>query len=75
MLEQKDILDIANTPMPFGKYQGKVLIDLPDEYLIWFANKGFPAGRLGQLMALTLDCKSNGLDDVIKPLRGTRPAG
>jgi uncharacterized protein (DUF3820 family) len=72
MLEQKDILDMANMAMPFGKYQGRVLIDLPDEYLIWFANKGFPQGRLGQLMALTLECKANGLDDVIKPLRGTQ---
>ena len=70
MLEREDILAIANTSMPFGKYQGRPLIDLPEEYLIWFANKGFPKGRLGQLMALTLDCKANGLDDVIKPLRG-----
>ena len=69
MFDKTDILAIANTPMPFGKYQGRVLIDLPEEYLLWFANKGFPSGRLGQLMALTLECKAQGLDDVIKPLK------
>lgn len=70
MLEKADLLAIANTNMPFGKYQGKVLIDLPEEYLLWFAGKGFPEGRLGMLMALVLEIKTNGLEEVIRPLKG-----
>ncbi|WP_413665883.1 DUF3820 family protein [Microbulbifer sp. ANSA003] len=55
--------------MPFGKYSGRVLIDLPEEYLLWFAKKGFPEGRLGQLMALALEIKVEGLQGLIDPLR------
>ncbi|WOX07270.1 DUF3820 family protein [Microbulbifer pacificus] len=69
MFEKQDLLDIARTPMPFGKYAGKPLIDLPEEYLLWFAKKGFPNGRLGHLMAMTLEIKIEGLDGLIKPLK------
>ncbi|WGL16513.1 DUF3820 family protein [Microbulbifer bruguierae] len=68
-LEKQDLLDIARTPMPFGKYAGRLLIDLPEEYLLWFAKKGFPRGRLGQLMAITLEIKIEGLEGLIKPLK------
>ena len=70
MFEKQDLLKIANTAMPFGKYQGKALIDLPEEYLLWFVDKGFPEGKLGFLMQLTLEIKINGLDNVVKPLKG-----
>ncbi len=54
-MEKEDLVAIANTAMPFGKYQGRMLIDLPEPYLLWFARKGeFPEGRLGQLMSLAL---------------------
>uniref|UniRef100_UPI002E1ADE50 DUF3820 family protein n=1 Tax=Microbulbifer bruguierae TaxID=3029061 RepID=UPI002E1ADE50 len=68
-MEKQDLLDIARTPMPFGKYAGRLLIDLPEEYLLWFAKKGFPRGRLGQLMAITLEIKIEGLEGLIKPLK------
>ncbi len=55
--------------MPFGKYQGSTLIDLPEAYLIWFANQGFPEGQLGRLMALALEIKINGLESLIEPLK------
>ena len=55
--------------MPFGKYQGRVIIDVPEEYLLWFAKKGFPEGRLGMLLALALEVKINGLEPIIEPLR------
>ncbi|WP_445356759.1 DUF3820 family protein [Microbulbifer sp. ANSA002] len=69
MFEKQQLIDIAQTSMPFGKYAGRVLIDLPEEYLLWFAKKGFPTGKLGQLMALTLEIKIEGLEGLIAPLK------
>lgn len=69
-MEKENLLEIANTVMPFGKYQGRVLIDLPEEYLLWFARKGeFPKGKLGMLMEMTLAIKIEGLDHLVKPLK------
>lgn len=73
-MEKEDLLAIATTPMPFGKYKGRMLVDLPEEYLLWFARKGeFPAGRLGELMQITLAIKIEGLQGLIKPLRRLSP--
>lgn len=69
MLDKQHLLKIARTPMPFGKYQGRMLVDLPEEYLLWFYKKGFPPGELGRLMQLTLELKIDGLDGLLKPLR------
>ena len=71
MFKKEDLVSVANMAMPFGKYQGRVLIDLPEDYLLWFANKGFPEGKLGFLMQLTLEIKINGQDDIIQPLKTT----
>jgi len=69
MYESEDLLEIANMQMPFGKYRGRALIDLPEPYLLWFQQKGFPQGRLGMLMTLCLEIKINGLEHLLKPLR------
>lgn len=69
MFEKKDLLALANDYMPFGKYQGRIIIDVPEEYLLWFAKKGFPEGRLGMLLALALEIKINGLEYIIEPLK------
>jgi len=69
MLDKQNLLKLARMQMPFGKYAGRVLIDLPDEYLLWFAKKGFPEGELGQLLQLCLALKIEGLDSVVKPLK------
>lgn len=69
MFEKQDLVTIANMAMPFGKYQGRALIDLPEEYLLWFSKKGFPEGKLGMLMQLTLEIKINGQDNIIQPLK------
>ena len=55
--------------MPFGKYAGRMLIDLPEPYLLWFSDKGFPEGQIGKLMQLTLEIKINGLEYLIEPLK------
>lgn len=69
-MEKEQLIEIANTMMPFGKYQGRALIDLPEDYLLWFARKGeFPKGNLGELMALTLLIKTEGLEQLVKPLK------
>jgi len=60
---------IANQTMPFGRFKGRALIDLPEEYLLWFVDRGFPAGQLGDLMQLTLEIKINGLEKLIYPLK------
>lgn len=65
----EDLLKLARWKMPFGKYQGYALIDLPEEYLFWFTKKGFPEGELGLLMKFCLDLKIEGLDSVVRPLK------
>ena len=70
MFEQQDLIDLANTEMPFGRFKGRVIIDIPEEYLLWFRQREFPAGRLGYLMALALELRIEGLESLVKPLRG-----
>ncbi|MGF1733952.1 DUF3820 family protein [Photobacterium satsumensis] len=69
MFDKEKIVKLANVKMPFGKYAGRMIIDLPEEYLLWFQKKGFPEGELGLLMALALEMKIEGLESVIRPLR------
>lgn len=70
MLEKHHLVKLANYTMPFGKYQGRPLIDVSEAYLIWFATKrGFPEGELGELMNLALNLKTEGLESIIRPLR------
>ena len=63
------LVEIARTRMPFGRYTGRLLIDLPEPYVVWFANRGFPAGRLGLRLATLYEIKRNGLEKLIAPLR------
>jgi len=72
MFQKEHLIKVANVKMPFGKYSGRALIDLPEEYLLWFANKNqFPSGELGDLMQLCLALKIDGLDSIVKPLKRT----
>ncbi|MGO4327601.1 DUF3820 family protein [Cupriavidus sp. 2TAF22] len=56
--------------MPYGKYKGRVIADLPGNYLNWFAREGFPTGEIGQLLALMHELDHNGLTGLLDPLRG-----
>lgn len=60
---------LVTREMPFGKYQGRLIADLPGQYLNWFARKGFPPGQLGQLLALMQELDHNGLSSLLDPLR------
>ena len=55
-------LALSTTRMPFGKYKGIRLVDLPEPYLVWFSRKGFPDGRLGEMLAAVYEIKRNGLE-------------
>ena len=73
MIDKQHLVKLARVKMPYGRYQGRTIIDLPEDYLLWFAKKEFPAGELGQLMQLALELKINGLEYLIKPLK--QPSG
>jgi len=63
------LVEIARTRMPFGRYQGTRLIDLPEPYVVWFQQRGFPRGRLGELLATLYEIKANGLEALLASLR------
>jgi uncharacterized protein (DUF3820 family) len=65
---RKELLELANARMPFGKYEGKLLIELPENYLVWYQSKGFPKGKLGNQLAQMMEIKLNGLEKLIYPL-------
>jgi uncharacterized protein len=65
----KELLELAAMRMPFGKYQGRLLIDLPEPYVVWFARNGFPEGTLGKMLATVYEIKVNGLEYLFIPLR------
>ncbi|GGZ14713.1 MULTISPECIES: DUF3820 family protein [Shewanella] len=65
---QQELLEAINQVMPFGKYAGRKLLELPEPYLVWFHREGFPAGKLGQQLALVYEVKLNGLEAMLRPL-------
>lgn len=59
---------LANERMPFGKYSGRLLIDLPEAYVVWFSRKGWPSGEIGDLLRSLYVIKENGLEPLLRPL-------
>lgn len=68
LADQQALIAAINQVMPFGKYAGRKLLQLPEPYLVWFNSKGFPEGKLGEQLALVYEIKLNGLETMLKPL-------
>ena len=66
--QHQQLVDAINQTMPFGKDAGRKLLELPEPYLVWFNQKGFPEGKLGQQLALMHEVKVNGLESMLQPL-------
>jgi len=64
--DNTELIKAINMRMPFGKYKGRILLNLPEHYLVWFRQKGFPKGKLGEQLQLMYEIKLNGLEDSLK---------
>jgi uncharacterized protein (DUF3820 family) len=67
--DHRALLELADMRMPFGKYAGRRLIDLPEPYVVWFAQQGFPSGKLGEMLREVYEIKVNGLEYLFEPLK------
>ena len=72
MNDPEQLLKLANYRMPFGKYKGSLLIDLPEPYVVWFTKKGFPKGELGTMLSIVYEIKVNGLEYLFDPIRNKK---
>jgi uncharacterized protein (DUF3820 family) len=68
-MNPEDLELLVTRQMPFGKYKGRLIADVPGNYLVWFAREGFPKGEIGRLLALMLEIDHNGLGPLLDPLR------
>lgn len=73
MVNPDDLQRLVTLQMPYGKYKGRLIADLPGNYLNWFAREGFPAGELGRLLQLMQEIDHNGLSPLLEPLRNQSP--
>ena len=68
-IKAQQLLELARMKMPYGRYAGRLLIDLPEPYVVWFSQQGFPGGKLGAMLRLVYEIKANGLEYLFEPLR------
>lgn len=68
-MQPEDLQLLVTREMPFGKYKGRLIADLPGHYLNWFAREGFPTGEIGRLLQLMQEIDHNGLSALLEPLR------
>ena len=73
MVDSAAFARLVTVIMPYGKYKGRAIADLPGHYLNWFAREGFPSGELGKLLALMHEIDHNGLTHLLAPLRSNAP--
>jgi len=71
--DKEFLIKLAHTKMPFGKYKDCFLIDLPEYYIVWYHNKGFPKGKLGEMLETIYTVKLNGLEDLIRNIKKQYP--
>jgi uncharacterized protein (DUF3820 family) len=69
MLDEQYLIKLCSTKMPFGKYKGRYLPDIPEHYILWLAKKGFKKDPLGNMLATLYEIRLNGLEHLLKPLR------
>ncbi len=69
MYDSSFLIKMVQAKMPFGKYEGHYVTELPVYYLEWFNREGFPSGRLGQYLSTMFEIKTNGLDDILTPIK------
>ncbi len=72
-IDPQMLMELVRMRMPFGKYKGLILCDLPKPYLAWLHRKGFPLGNIGMLLAALYEIKVNGLEYLLKPIRKNQP--
>lgn len=63
------LIKLANTKMPYGKYKGRFMIDLPEHYIVWYKTKGFPKGQIGEMLATVYELKVNGLEELVRTIQ------
>ena len=71
--DKQFLIDLAHTKMPFGKYKDRYLIDLPEYYVVWYNQKGFPKGKLGDMLKQVYELKLNGLEELIRTIKRQYP--
>lgn len=69
MLDPTLLLDLVKMQMPYGKYKGYLICNIPESYLLWYKDKGFPKGKLGDLLATMFEIRVNGLEYLLTPLK------
>jgi uncharacterized protein (DUF3820 family) len=67
--DHTELLELSQATMPFGKYAGRLLVDLPEPYVVWFSQQGFPEGKLGRQLAVVYEIKVNGLEYLFEPFK------
>ncbi|EAP86052.1 MULTISPECIES: DUF3820 family protein [Croceibacter] len=67
--DQSKLIELAKAKMPYGKFKGRFLIDLPEHYIVWYKQKGFPKGKLGNQLEQIFEIKVNGLEPMIRTIR------
>jgi uncharacterized protein (DUF3820 family) len=73
-MKPEDLQKLVTLTMPYGKYKGQLIADLPGQYLNWFAREGFPVGEIGRLLALMQEIDHNGLSELLVPIRKSMTA-
>ncbi len=71
-MNPKLLQELVTMQMPFGKYKGRIMCDLPESYLVWFQQEGIPPGKLGEMIATLYEIKLNGLEYLLEPLKKKR---